>query len=313
MPFRAADANSLPRGAWWRDKLPPAVHPWGVLRSRSPIQALTPADEDAAIAVCARRPDAHVFVASRIQEGALRTTPGCLLGYADREDPLGWRSLLWTGANVVPVDVGPDTAPDFAQRLRRRSRWASSLFGPADDVLRLWTLLAPSWGAPRAVRGSQPLMSTTVPPSELGLALEERVRLARPAEVDAVVPAAAAMFTEEIGYPPYVGSVASYRRSVATLIEQGRTYVLSEGPDVVFKADVGSVALGTAQIQGVWLAPHLRGRRRAGPAMAAVVEAVLRDHAPRASLYVNDFNAAARATYTRIGMREVGEFATVLL
>ena len=68
-----------------------------------------------------------------------------------------------------------------------------------------------------------------------------------------------------------------------------------------------------AQIQGVWLAPHLRGRRRAGPAMAAVVEAVLAEHAARASLYVNDFNVAARATYARIGMREVGEFATVLL
>ena len=284
-----------------------------MLRSRSPIQALTPADEDAAIAVCARRPDAHVFVAARIREGALRTTPGCVLGYADGGDPLGWRSLVWTGANVVPVEVGPDTAPAFAQRLRRRSRWASSLFGPSDEVLGLWALLSPSWGMPRAVRGSQPLMATTVPPSELGLALDPCVRLAGPDELDAVVPAAAAMFTEEIGYPPYVGSVASYRRSVASLIEQRRTYVVTEGPDVVFKADVGSVALGTAQIQGVWLAPHLRGRRRAGPAMAAVVEAVLAEHAARASLYVNDFNVAARATYARIGMREVGEFATVLL
>ena len=32
-----------------------------------------------------------------------------------------------------------------------------------------------------------------------------------------------------------------------------------------------------------------------------------------ASLYVNDFNAVARATYARIGFTQVGTFATVLL
>ena len=32
-----------------------------------------------------------------------------------------------------------------------------------------------------------------------------------------------------------------------------------------------------------------------------------------ASLYVNDFNTVARATYHRIGFTQVGTFATVLL
>jgi predicted GNAT family acetyltransferase len=32
-----------------------------------------------------------------------------------------------------------------------------------------------------------------------------------------------------------------------------------------------------------------------------------------ASLYVNDFNTVARATYARIGFTQVGTFATVLL
>jgi predicted GNAT family acetyltransferase len=46
--------------------------------------------------------------------------------------------------------------------------------------------------------------------------------------------------------------------------------------------------------------------------MAAVVELALRDIAPVVSLYVNDYNAAARSAYRRVGFREVGEFATVL-
>ncbi|MGL5851834.1 MAG: GNAT family N-acetyltransferase, partial [Phycicoccus sp.] len=31
------------------------------------------------------------------------------------------------------------------------------------------------------------------------------------------------------------------------------------------------------------------------------------------TLYVNDFNLPARATYDRLGFRQVGEFSTVLL
>ena len=47
--------------------------------------------------------------------------------------------------------------------------------------------------------------------------------------------------------------------------------------------------------------------------MAGVVENVLQDVALMATLYVNHFNVAARATYERIGMQQIGTFATVLM
>jgi len=47
--------------------------------------------------------------------------------------------------------------------------------------------------------------------------------------------------------------------------------------------------------------------------MASVVEQVLDGMADEVSLYVNDFNAPARATYDRCGFHEVGSFTTVLL
>jgi predicted GNAT family acetyltransferase len=46
--------------------------------------------------------------------------------------------------------------------------------------------------------------------------------------------------------------------------------------------------------------------------MAAVVQACLRDIAPTVSLYVNDYNAAARATYRRVGFQDAGTFMSVL-
>jgi predicted GNAT family acetyltransferase len=45
----------------------------------------------------------------------------------------------------------------------------------------------------------------------------------------------------------------------------------------------------------------------------AMLSAVIVGTGRIASLYVNDFNEVARATYERVGFTRVGTFATVLL
>ncbi len=283
---------------------------YAVLRTQAPVRALTPADREEALALCARDPAANCFVAGRIEEGSLLSMPGALLGY---EVGGSLSALLWASANLVPVGCDDAALDAFAGRVRRWRRQCASIFGPTDQVAALWSRLGPTWGPARAIRQRQPLMTTSTSPSVLGLPLDPRARLAESHEVDAVLPAAAAMFTDEIGYPPFVGSATAYRAVIAALVRLGRTYVWIEQGRALFKADVGSVGVGAAQIQGVWLTPALRGQGLAEPLMATVTELVLRDIAPAATLYVNDFNAPARATYAALGYREVGSFSTVLL
>ncbi|EUA90266.1 putative acetyltransferase domain protein [Mycobacterium ulcerans str. Harvey] len=50
-----------------------------------------------------------------------------------------------------------------------------------------------------------------------------------------------------------------------------------------------------------------------GTAGTATLAAVTVGSGRIASLYVNNFNTVARAAYTRVGFKEVGTFATVLL
>ncbi len=281
-----------------------------MLRTRSAVRPVSRDERDEALALCARDVAANVFVAARVIEGAIDSRYGTLLGHR-RDGVLD--SLCWASANVVPVATDTESTAAFAERIRKWRGRCASILGPKDLVTSLWAALEPVWSPARAIRTDQPLMGTTTPPSALGIPVDTRVRLARPDEVDLVLPAAAHMFTREIGYPPFTGSSRGYRAALQALIERGHTYVVVEGGRVVFKADIGSVALGCAQVQGVWLAPDLRGRGLAVPAMAAVVELVMNDLAPWVTLYVNDFNGAARATYHRIGMRDIGVFSTVLL
>jgi uncharacterized protein len=124
------------------------------------------------------------------------------------------------------------------------------------------------------------------------------------------------MFTEEVGYSPASGPHGPYETRVRSLIAQGRSFVRMEpGPDghprVAFKAELGALAGGVAQVQGVWVTPERRGQRLSVHGMAAVVE-LSRALAPVVSLYVNDFNARAVAAYRTVGFRQVGSYATVL-
>jgi predicted GNAT family acetyltransferase len=281
-----------------------------VLRSLGAVRPLSEVDQGEALDLCALDPPASVFVAARIVEGTAMRYPGALLGYR----PNGrLEALCWAAANIVPVAVGAEAAEAFVPRLRRLRRQTASVFGPSDQVELLWSGLMTGWSPARTIRARQPLMATTTSPSALGIDADLRVRVARPDEVSIVLPAAAAMFTAEIGYPPYRGSDVGYRRILRELLDRGHTFVWEERGEILFKADVGSCALGEAQLQGVWLTPRLRGRGLGVPLVASVTEQVLDTMATSVSLYVNEYNLAARAVYRRVGFATVGEFTTVLM
>jgi len=279
---------------------------------RSTVRLLDPVDLDEALAVCAQDCVANAFVASRLYAGGVHSrSAGELWGYYDGGQ---LRSLCWAGANLVPVEATPDAVAAFADRARRLGRHCSSLVGPAEEVLDLWSRLEHYWGPAREVRGYQPLMAMDGPAL---LAGDPEVRLSRPDELRLVVPACVAMFTEEVGYSPVAadGGVL-YRAQVSSLVSSGRSFVRvdegSAGPCVVFKAELGSVTPSAVQVQGVWVDPARRGEGLAGPGMAAVVQRVRAEVAPVVSLYVNGFNHRAVRVYQKVGFVQVGTFATVL-
>jgi hypothetical protein len=268
-------------------------------------------DEAAVVRLLAIDPVGACVVAGRVE--AVGTSPRALgaplWGLGDGE----LDAVCLAGANLIPI-ARPGTeraaAAAFAERARRAGRRCSTIVGPAAAVAPLWEELEPAWGPARDVRPHQPLLAIDGPPA---VPAEPRVRPVRPAELDAVLPAAVAMFTEEVGVSPLrIDGGASYRARLAELIAAGRALAWIERGQVLFKAEIGAVSRGACQVQGVWVAPDQRGRGIGAAGTAAVVEYARTAVAPVVSLYVNDYNTAARAAYRRVGFREVGRYASVL-
>ncbi|MCW2700006.1 MAG: putative acyltransferase, partial [Blastococcus sp.] len=151
-------------------------------------------------------------------------------------------AVCLAGANLIPF-ARPGTeqeAAAFAERARRAGRRCSTIVGPAASVVPLWGLLSPSWGPAREVRARQPLLAIEGAPA---VPAEPRVRPVRVNELDTLLPAAVAMFTEEVGVSPMrVDGGAAYRARVADLVRAGQSLAWIEDGQVLFKADVGAVS-----------------------------------------------------------------------
>jgi predicted GNAT family acetyltransferase len=274
-----------------------------------PLRILDDRDRGEVLRICDADPVTNVFVGARVHAVGLNPAR---LGAQIWGHYTGGRltSLCYAGANLVPVAATPEAVAAFAERARAQGRRCSSLVGPEPAVSDLWRRLEPNWGPPRDVRAKQPVMAISGPPT---CPADHLVRRVRPDELNVLMPACVAMFTEEVGVSPIGGDGgATYRARVSELIRAGRAFARIENGEVIFKAEVGSVTPHACQVQGVWVNPARRGEGLASAGMATVAAEAQRSIAPVVSLYVNDFNTPARAAYRRAGFAEAGTFMSVL-
>jgi predicted GNAT family acetyltransferase len=175
----------------------------------------------------------------------------------------------------------------------------------------MWQVLSHHWNHPRGIRPDQRLLVAEHAPA---VPMDARLRSIRSDELEAYLAASVAMFTEELGVSPAAGSgLAGYRRRIDWLISSHRAFgIVDADGRIAVKTDLGAVSEHTCQLQGVWVRPDLRGQGLGTAAVAAVIAHAL-TIAPTVSLYVNEYNVAARRLYARLGMREVATMATVLL
>lgn len=280
-----------------------------MLTTRSQVRALTEDDLPEFLALAAKDPVVNVFVDYRARTTNLdrRWLGGEVWGRFVRGRLV---SACHAGANLVPVQAGPDDVAAFAERALGVRRSVSTIVGPADAVDRLWSLVADEWGHPREVRRRQPHLELANDPA---VEPDPLVRRTERADLDVVYPACVAMYTEEVGLSPEDGGGRDlYRARVSQLIARGWQFARIEDGRVVFKAEVACASPYAAQVQGVYVDPARRGEGLATRGMAAVARLVRAEIAPVVSLYVNDYNRPARRAYEKAGFVETARFSTIM-
>lgn len=272
---------------------------------------LGPGDRDRFIALAEQDPVVNVFADYRARLTNLdeRWLGGQVWGRFEGDELVAGCHL---GANLVPVQCTPDDVGAFADVALRRRSTVGTIVGPSDVVASLWDTISPRWSRPREHRPDQPHLQTSrlsaVPPAR-------DVRVTTPSDLEALYPACVAMYTEEVGVSPEsdAGGGDLYRARVQQLIGRGWSLASFDDRGVVFKAEVACATPFAAQVQGVWVRPDRRGEGLATSGMAAVVARVLGSGmAPVVSLYVNEWNTAARAAYARVGFEQTATFATLM-
>jgi predicted GNAT family acetyltransferase len=280
-----------------------------VLTTRRGVRVLAGADLEAFLELANQDPVVNVFAIYRARTTGLdqRWLGGEMWGRFDDGQLV---AACHVAANLVPVQAGPDDSVAFAERALSRSRTASTIVGPQDAVRTFWQRVGGAWGRPRDVRWDQRHLVLSGAPEA---APDPRVRVSLPQDLPTLYPACVAMYTEEVGVSPETGGGSDlYRARVQQLIGRGWSFARYDDGEVVFKAEVAWATPDVAQIQGVWVPPHRRGEGLAVAGMAAVAALVRAQVAPTVSLYVNEWNHAARATYAAVGFEETARFATVM-
>lgn len=282
-----------------------------MLRTREQVRVLGPGDRDLFIALAEQDPVVNVFADYRARLTNLdeRWLGGQVWGRFEGEELVAGCHL---GANLVPVQCTAEDVGAFADVALRRRSSVGTIVGPSDVVAALWDLVESRWSRPREIRARQPHLEIARQPA---VASAPDVRPTTPSDLDVLYPACVAMYTEEVGVSPEsdAGGGDLYRARIQQLISRGWSMASFDDEGVVFKAEVACVTPYAAQVQGVWVRPDRRGEGLSTSGMAAVVSHILGSGmAPVVSLYVNEWNAPARAAYARVGFEQTATFATLM-
>jgi len=270
------------------------------------LERVSSANEDEVLHYLAQRPYDNVYVYWLLVTRQLRSGADMALW---RDACGAVRGACSYGAQIVPSSDDDRALDAFGERARASVYQTRMIAGRRRDVERLWSRAATAFPKPSAVRTSQPLYA--IGREDLrSTRVAADIAPATLAELDELAINSAAMIAGEMGVDsPAIGN--EFRARAARIIEAGWLWRYRHEGKLAFMCHVGAAMPATAQLQGVWTPPEMRGRGYATRALGAICDRLL-DDVPKLSLYVNDYNAPAIALYERVGFQRVGEFQTII-
>jgi predicted GNAT family acetyltransferase len=269
------------------------------------IKTLTEADVPAALAFLERDPLINVYLISRLLEDRANAASQMVEVRYNRGIVVVASlatNVVLAGDREAPADVTATAIAAIAERLITRMVPVRAIISPAVLVEALWNAVKDRLDPPTVVRMNQPIYAIRgrLDYPDLREATYSSMR-----DLDALVPACAAMHAEEVGIDPLERDAAGYRERVRELIEKKRSVIRKDRGMIVSKCEFSAVTPECVQLMGVWTNPRAR---RQGHARALLREVCghLARKGKTVTLFVNDFNAPAIALYESLGFTRIG-------
>ena len=211
-------------------------------------------------------------------------------------------NIVLAGDPSISNDITISAISLIADRIIMRMLPVRAIISPADLVETLWNGLRTRIDPPTVVRMNQPIYSIArrFDYPDLHLA-----RYSTPRDLEALVPACAAMHKEEVGIDPMERDAHGYRERIRELIDKRRSVIRVVDGTIVSKCEYSAVTTDAVQLMGVWTAPRHRRRGHSRELLREVCGHLFRA-GKVVTLFVNDFNRPAIALYEELGFQRIG-------
>ena len=238
-------------------------------------------------------------IESRLNRGTFygcRDAAGALLGVA----------IVGHG---VFIDARTDDALREFARMAQEFPRAHMLMGEQEMIERFWQYYAPH-GQPQHRICREVLFELKDQSTRSDYVAN--LRVAHVWDLTRVVPVHASMAFEESGVNPLTVDPDGFRQRCRRRIEAGRTWVLVERDELIFKADVISDTPEVVYLEGVYVHPEHRRQGNGSKCLTQLTRSLL-NRTRSISVLVNQERHEALEFYKKVGFVSRGLFDTIFL
>ena len=223
----------------------------------SKVRALMPEDTREVLEFLSIRPVHTVVMSSFINDNGIESdlNRGKFYGYRNENDDLEGVALI--GHSTLVEARTEESLKALAFVARSSETPIHLIMSSGNDSEQFWGYLTGGTKAPR-LTCTEALFEITFP-----FAVQQcewRIENANMSHLMQVAEAQAEVAFIECGVDPMLKDREGFLKRVARRIEQKRVFVVVDGDDLVFKADIIAETGNVIYLEGVYVAPQYRGR-----------------------------------------------------
>lgn len=280
----------------------PQVIPTGTL------VRLTHENEAETLKFLAARPIHTVFVASLISDNGVASpfNRGAFYGCRDREGSLKGVALI---GHATIIETDSEECIETFAHLARSCSLTHLIRGEQEKVESFWNYYSDGEHDARLICREFLLKRQTIPTS---VDMVPGLRQATLADLEMIVTVNASMAYQESGTTPLAKDGAGFRERCARRIRQGRSWVLIENNQLIFKTDIVSQTRQAAYVEGVYVNPEKRGQGYGFRCVSQLTDYLLM-RVGAICLTVNEKFPEALTFYKRVGFDIASRYDTIYL